>query len=63
MFRSLLLLTLPLEAEGLVDVEFPAEREEGHEDGNAVTDIRPPNSTPRISQKEDLPEDNDCGVC
>lgn len=32
---SLLLLTLPLEAEGLVNPEFPGEGEEGHDDGNA----------------------------
>ena len=49
--RSLLLLTLPLEAEGLVDPEFPAEGEEGHHDGNAVRYVRPPISIPRIANR------------
>jgi hypothetical protein len=44
--RSLLLLTLPLETEGLVNPEFPAEGEEGHDDGNAgicqTTDLHTP---------------------
>ena len=31
-----LLLTLPLEAESLVDPEFPAEGEEGHDDGDTA---------------------------
>ena len=34
--KHLLLLALPLEAEGLVDPEFPAEGEEGHDDGDAA---------------------------
>lgn len=61
--RSLLLLTLPLKAEGLVDPEFPAEGEDGHENGNAGRYIRPLNFTPHISRKEDSPEDNDCEAC
>lgn len=44
--RSLLLLTLPLEAEGLINPEFPAKGEEGHDDGNAgicqTTNLRTP---------------------
>jgi hypothetical protein len=37
-FRSkrLLHLALPLEAECLVDPEFPGDREEGHTDGDAA---------------------------
>ncbi|KAJ8108451.1 hypothetical protein OPT61_g8165 [Boeremia exigua] len=35
-FQRLLLLTLPLEAESLVDKEFPAKGEEGHDDGDAA---------------------------
>jgi hypothetical protein len=58
--RSLLLLTLPLEAESLVDPEFPAEGEEGHDDGNAIRYVRPPYPRPRIARKGDLPKDDNC---
>ena len=34
--KHLFLLALPLEAESLVDPEFPAKREEGHDDGDAA---------------------------
>ena len=40
--RRLLLLALSLEAEGLVDPEFPGDGEEGHADGDAAKCIRPP---------------------
>jgi hypothetical protein len=32
-------LALPLEAEGLVDKELAEEGDEGHDDGNAVTEL------------------------
>ena len=34
--KHLILLALPLEAESLVDPEFPGDGEEGHADGDAA---------------------------
>jgi hypothetical protein len=53
-------LALPLEAESSVDKELAEKREEGHDNGDAVSVSAHLFSHPSHDEHEDLPEDNNC---
>ena len=58
--EHLVLLALPLEAEGLVDPEFSDDGKEGRADGNAADScVRPPMSWVEEAGWRGLPENDD----